>query len=171
MPEARVVWTSGKQFVGESGSGHALVMDAGAEADGRNTAPSPIELLLLSLAGCTGFDVVMILKDKMRRPLTGLSVEVRGERAEVSPRVFTEIEVCYRLRGPELPLKDVVRAIQLSTEKYCSVTAMLERTARISSRYDVLDEATGESFTGIIEAGPAPARLPARDGTDRQSPR
>jgi len=151
--DARAVWTSGKQFVGESGSGHALVMDAGAEADGRNTGPSPVELLLISLAGCTGIDVVMILRDKMKKPLTGLIVEVKGERADVSPRVFTSLELCYHARGPDLPLKDVVRAIQLSAEKYCSISAMVEKTAHLRSRYELLDEATGETFAGVIGTG------------------
>jgi putative redox protein len=150
MVQAKVVWTSGKQFVGESGSGHALVLDTSFEADGRNTGPSPTELLAISLAGCTGYDVVFILKDKMRRPLTGLTVEVKAERAEISPRVFTSIELTYHLRGPELPLKDVVRAIQLSTDKYCSISAMLGKTAEIRSRYDILDEATGETFAGAL---------------------
>jgi putative redox protein len=150
MVQAKVVWTSGKQFVGESGSGHALVLDTSFEADGRNTGPSPMELLAISLAGCTGYDVVFILKDKMRRPLTGLTVEVNAERAEISPRVFTAIELTYHLRGPELPLKDVIRAIQLSTDKYCSISAMLAKTATLRARYEVLDEATGETFAGAL---------------------
>ena len=150
MLKARAVWTSGKQFVGESGSGHGLVMDASPEVDGRNTGPSPMELLLIGLAGCTGIDVVMILKERMHKALTGLTVEVTAERAEVSPRVFTSIDVRYNVRGLQLPLKDVVRAIQLSAEKYCSVAAILAKVATIKSSYELLDETTRETFSGVI---------------------
>lgn len=151
MPEAKVVWTSGKQFVAESGSGHGLVLDASPEVAGRSTGPSPIELVLIALAGCTGIDVVFILVDRMKKPLTSLSVEVAGTRAENPPKIYTEIDVTYRLRGPGLEAKDALRAIRLSAETYCAVSAMLERSAKIRSHYEIVDESSGESVRGTLE--------------------
>jgi putative redox protein len=150
MPEARAIWTSGKQFVAESGSGHAFVLDASPEIEGRNTGPSPVELVLVALAGCTGIDVVFILRDRMKKPLTGLSVEVTGKRAEEPPKVYTEIEVTYHLRGPGLLEKDAVRAIRLSAKSFCSVSAMLEKTARIRSHFEILDEQSGQTVHGTL---------------------
>lgn len=150
MPEAKVIWTGGKQFVAESGSGHALVLDASPEVGGRATGASPMELLLLALAGCTGIDVVFILADRMKKPLSALSVEVAGKRAENPPKVYTELDVTYRLRGPGLDEKDALRAISLSAEKYCSVSAMLERTATIRSHYEIVDEQTGATVRGTL---------------------
>ena len=150
MPEAKVIWTSGKQFVAESGSGHALVLDASPEVAGRSTGATPMELLLLALAGCTGIDVVFILVDRMKKPLSGLSVEVSGQRSENPPKVYTEIDVTYRLRGAGLEEKDALRAISLSAEKYCSVSAMLERTATIRSHYEIVDERSGEAVRGTL---------------------
>lgn len=151
MPEAKVKWIGEKQFVAESGSGHALVLDAGPEVGGHNTGPSPMELVLQALGGCTAFDVVFILKDKMHKPLTGLTVQVSAQRTDVSPKVYTEIDMLYRLRGAGLQEKDAVRAIKLSAEKYCSVSAMLEKTATIRSRYELLDEASGQTVSGTVE--------------------
>lgn len=133
-------------------SGHAIVLDTGAGIGGHNTGPSPMELLLISLAGCTAVDVVYILGDRMKKPLSGVEVRVDGERAEKAPKVYTSIDLTYLVRGPNLREKDAVRAIRLSAEKYCSISVMLSKTARINLRYEVTDETTGEVAQGTIDA-------------------
>lgn len=151
MPKAIATWTSGRQFVAETETGHAVVMDAPVAGGGRNTAPSPMELLLVGLAGCTGIDVVYILKDRMKKPLTALAVEVSGTRADTEPKVYTQIQVVYRVRGVGLEDKDVRRAISLSAEKYCSASIMLGKTARITSAYVITDDVTSAVIEGIVE--------------------
>jgi putative redox protein len=151
MSTALALWTREKQFVVESGSGHAIVMDTGAGVGGRNTGPTPMELVLMGLAGCTGIDVVFILRDRMKKPLTGVEVRVSGERAEKAPKVYTKLDVTYLLRGPGLPEKDALRAIRLSAEKYCSISVMLAKTAAISWRYEITDETTGATSSGTLE--------------------
>jgi len=136
--EAKAVWVAGRQFVGESGSGHAMVMDASAKGGGRNTGASPMEMLLLGMAGCTGIDVVSIL-EKGRHAVTGLEVAVRAERTQWPPMVFTQIEIEYLVRGQNLPEKAVQRAIELSESKYCSASIMLGKTAKISSSYTIVE--------------------------------
>ena len=131
---ARVRWVEGHRFVATTGSGHALVLDNPHREDG--AAVSPMELLLVSLAGCTGVDVVAIL-ERMRQPLEGLDVEVVGFRRGEHPRVFATIEVVYRLRGAGLDPRKVLRAVSLSEEKYCSVSAMLGSTARLEVRVEL----------------------------------
>jgi putative redox protein len=126
MMEASVNWTDHERFVGAASSRHAIVMDAGAE----KTANSPMELVLLALCGCTASDVVGILRKK-REPFTGLEVSARSERAEGYPAVFTSIHLTYRVRG-QVAQKAMEDAVRLSKEKYCSVSAMLEKTAKIT---------------------------------------
>jgi putative redox protein len=126
MMEASVNWTDHERFVGAASSRHAIVMDAGAE----KTANSPMELVLLALCGCTASDVVGILRKK-REPFTGLEVTTRSERAEGYPAVFTSIHLTYRVRG-QVAQKAMEDAVRLSKEKYCSVSAMLEKTAKIT---------------------------------------
>ena len=137
--EAKAVWVAGRQFVGESGSGHAMVMDASARGGGRNTGASPMEMLLLGMAGCTGIDVVSIL-EKGRHAVTGLEVVVRAERDPKPPMVFTQIEIKYLVRGQNIPEKAVQRAIELSESKYCSASIMLGKTAKVSSSYTIAEE-------------------------------
>jgi putative redox protein len=137
--EARTIWVAGRQFVGESGSGHAVVIDASLQGGGRNTGPSPMEMLLLGMASCTGIDVVSIL-EKGRQTLTGLEVAVRAEREPEPPMVFARIEVEYTVRGRNLSEKAVQRAIELSERKYCSASVMLDETAEISTRYTIMEE-------------------------------
>lgn len=151
MPEAKVTWTREMQFVAESGSGHAVVLDTTADSGGRGTGPSPMELVLLGLAGCTGMDIVFILKHRMKKPLTGVQVQVSGTRAEEVPKVYTAIDITYRITGRGLEEKDAVRAMQLSAEKYCSVEAMLRKTAAIRARYELVDELSGEKIDGVLE--------------------
>jgi putative redox protein len=151
MSTALALWTREKQFVVESGSGHAIVMDTGTGVGGRNTGPTPMELVLMGLAGCTGIDVVFILRDRMKKPLTGVEVRVSGERADTAPKVYTQLDVTYLLRGSGLPEKDALRAIRLSAEKYCSISVMLAKTAAINWRYEITDETTGAIASGTLE--------------------
>lgn len=126
MIQANAFWTDNERFLGSATSGHALVMDAGKE----KTASSPMELVLIALCGCTASDVVGILKKK-REPFTGLEVLAQAERASDYPQVYTQIKLTYRVRGAVTP-KSVEDAVHLSKEKYCSVSAMLAKTAKIT---------------------------------------
>ena len=120
-------------------SGHEVVMDAAPEVGGQDRGARPMELLLAGLAGCTGMDVVSILR-KMRQEVTGYEVRVRGERAEEHPRVYTEIVVEHVVRGRGLIEAHVARAVELSATRYCPASAMLEKAARIEHRYAIVDE-------------------------------
>jgi putative redox protein len=136
MNEERTViadWQGGKAFVGQNESGAKVTM--GTLGDGSDV--SPMELLLMGLAGCTGIDVALIL-EKKRQPLADLRVVVRGRRAEEHPRVYTHIEIEYLLWGEGLSEKAVRQAIDLSEQKYCSASAMLGRRAEITSTYRIL---------------------------------
>jgi putative redox protein len=126
MIEASVSWTDNDRFVGAATSRHSIVMDAGSE----KTANSPMELVLLALCGCTASDVVGILRKK-REPFSGLEVRAKGERADGYPAVYRSIHLTYVIRG-EVSHKAVEDAVRLSKEKYCSVSAMLEKTAKIT---------------------------------------
>jgi putative redox protein len=139
--KATVTWLNGRAFVGESGSGHAVVMDGAAEAGGRNIGVRPMEMMLLGLGGCTAFDVVMIL-ERGREVVTGLTVELDADRAGEDPKVFTAVKLVYRLTGRTLKPAAVERAIKLSMEKYCSATAMFAKTAKISHEWHIEDVAT-----------------------------
>jgi putative redox protein len=125
MIEATTRWTDKERFLGEAGSGHAIVVDAGSE----KTASSPVELVLIALCACTASDVVGILRKK-REPFTSLEVQATGERAEDFPKVFTSIRLIYRVGG-NVTHKAMEDAVRLSKEKYCSVSAMLEKSAKI----------------------------------------
>lgn len=128
MPEVRLVWQEGLRFEART-SGHTLTLDS---SQGTDQGPSPMGLVLVALAGCTGMDVISILQKK-RQPVTGLEVIVRAERAPNHPRIYTGYEVTYVVRGDGVDRKAVERAVTLSEEKYCSVTAMLQATAPIHS--------------------------------------
>jgi putative redox protein len=132
---ASVTWVEDRRFVGKASSGHAIVLDASAEKQ----ASSPMELLLIGMAGCTAYDVMSILEKKRQR-VTGLQVSARAERAEEPPRVYTEIEIEYLLRGRGIKPKAVEDAIRLSKEKYCSASIMLGKTAQITTRYRIQEE-------------------------------
>jgi putative redox protein len=123
--EARALWTDKDRFVGQASSGHALVVDAGSE----KSASSPMELVLIALCGCTGSDVVGILRKK-REPFTSLEVLATSERAEDFPKVYTSIRLVYRVGG-KVNHKAIEDAVRLSKEKYCSVSAMLEKSVKI----------------------------------------
>jgi putative redox protein len=126
MISAKVIWTDNERYIGEANSRHALVMDTAAE----KTAGSPMELVLIALCGCTASDVVGILRKK-REPFTRLEVSAEGERASGYPAVYTEIKLVYRVGG-KVSHKAMEDAVHLSKEKYCSVSAMLAKTAKIT---------------------------------------
>lgn len=134
--KARVRWVDGLMFVGESGSGHAIVMDGAPEHGGRDLGIRPMEMLLLGLGGCTGIDVLLILK-KGREAVTDCVVEIDAERAETDPKIFTKIHMHYVVEGTNLNPGKVERAIALSAEKYCSATAMLGRAATITHDFEI----------------------------------
>lgn len=126
MIEASAKWTDRDRFVGCASSRHSIVMDAGAD----KTANSPMELVLVALCGCTASDVVGILRKK-REAFTGLEVHAQAERANGYPAVYTEIKLTYSVRGA-VSHKAMEDAVRLSKEKYCSVSAMLEKSAKIT---------------------------------------
>jgi len=132
MQTARVQWVGKERFVAMAPSGHLVPLDADRKSNG---APGPMELLLIALGSCTATDVVSILAKK-RQKLEALEVEVSGERAAEPPTVWIKLEIVYRLRGA-LDEKAVKDAIQLSEERYCSVAAMLRKTAPIAFRYEI----------------------------------
>jgi len=127
MYQARAIWTDKDRFLGEAGSGHAVVMDAGEP----KTANTPMEMVLIALCGCTLSDVVSILR-KRREPFTTLEVRAQAERATDYPKVYTSIKLIYRAGG-KVSREGMERAVQLSEEKYCSVSAMLQKTATIEA--------------------------------------
>ncbi len=134
--KAKATWLNGMAFVGESGSGHAVVMDGAPDAGGRNIGIRPMEMLLIGLAGCSAFDVVLILK-RGRQPVADCEVAVEAERAETDPKVFTKIHLTYTLKGKGLDPAKVERAILLSKEKYCSASVMLGATAEMTHSWTV----------------------------------
>lgn len=133
--EAKVTWIQDRRFVGQASSGHAIVVDGSAEKLG----PSPMELLLIGLVGCTAYDVIRILQKK-RQAVSGLEVSARAERAEEPPRVYTAIEVEYVVRGRGIKPKAVEDAIRLSKETYCSASIMLGKTAHITTSFRIEEE-------------------------------
>ncbi|MCU7929980.1 MAG: OsmC family protein [Candidatus Thiodiazotropha sp. (ex Codakia rugifera)] len=137
--KARVVWVEATTMMGESGSGHAVVMDGPPEHGGRNLGVRPMEMLLLGMGGCAEFDVLAILK-KSRQQVTGCVVELEAQRAEQDPKVFTHIHAHFIVTGKALSEKHVARAISLSAEKYCSASLMLGKSAKITHDYEICDE-------------------------------
>lgn len=134
--KARVKWVEKMMMVGESGSGHAVVMDGPPEHGGRNLGVRPMEMLLLGLGGCAQIDVVHILR-KGRQPVSSCEVELEAERADSEPKVFTRIHVHFVLTGAGLSEKAVARAVELSAEKYCSASLMLGKTAEITHDFEI----------------------------------
>ena len=145
--DCTVSWTgvtgarSGMGFVAETGSGHTLVMDGAPDAakpenGGQNLAPRPMETLLAGAGGCTAYDVVLILK-RGRHAVSGCSVRLEAERAEVDPKVFTRINMHFTVTGKGIPAAAVERAITMSHDKYCSATIMLGKTAEITTSFEV----------------------------------
>ena len=135
--EARIKWVEGAAFVGETGSGHAVVIDGPADIGGRDLGPRPMELMLLSVGSCSAVDVVHILK-KARQPVSDVQVEVKGERADTDPKVFTAIHLHFIVSGKGLGASQVERAVKLSAEKYCSASIMLGRAgAKVTHDFEI----------------------------------
>lgn len=125
-------------FVGESGSGHAVVMDGAPEHGGRNLGIRPMEMLLLGLGGCTAFDVVMIL-NKSRQDIIDCEVSIDSDRSEQVPKVFTRIHIHFIITGNNLDVAKVDKAVNLSAEKYCSASEMLAKTAEITHDFEIVE--------------------------------
>lgn len=134
---ARVRWTVGMRFDGSAESGGAMTMDARPEHGGEGAGPSPMETVLLALGGCTGMDVISILV-KMRAPLAGLEIAISADRADEHPRVFTRIALEYVFVGDGLRPEQVSRAVELSQERYCSVSAMLRKAAPLTYSWRIV---------------------------------
>ena len=134
--KARVKWLDNMSFVGESGSGHSVVMDGPPELGGRNLGVRPMEMLLLGLGGCSSFDVVLILQ-KSKQAVTDCEVEIEAERADSEPKVFTRIHLHFIVKGHDLSPEKVERAIRLSAEKYCSASIMLGKTATVTHDFEI----------------------------------
>ncbi|WP_434634896.1 OsmC family protein [Chromobacterium sp. CV08] len=137
--QARLKWVDGVCFIGESGSGHAVVMDGAPEGGGRNLGPRPMELVLLGTAGCTSYDVINILK-KSRQDVRDCRVEIEADRADADPKVFTRIHFHFVVSGRALKPDAVERAIKLSAEKYCSASIMLGKTADITHDFELRED-------------------------------
>jgi putative redox protein len=136
--KCRVKWLDHMSFVGESDSGHSVVMDGAPEAGGRNLGIRPMEMLLLGLGGCTAFDVVSILK-KSRQKIVDCEAEIEAERATDIPKVFTKIHIHFIVSGKDLDPIRVAKAVNLSADKYCSASRMLEKTAEITHDFEVVN--------------------------------
>jgi putative redox protein len=136
MPKVSVEWKGKFKFAATNESGHTLMMDAPVAAGGENTAPSPLQLILMSVAGCSGVDIVAIL-DKMKVKVDTFNMDVEGTRAESHPKVFTGIKVVYKFTGTDIDPDKVSRAIKLSVDKYCSAIHMVNKTAQINFVYEI----------------------------------
>jgi putative redox protein len=134
--KARITWVQDRMFVGESGSGHTLVLGRADGPDGRSLCPSPMELVLIGMGGCTAFDVVQIL-EKSRQPVEDCVAELEAERAPTDPKVFTKVHVRFVVTGRGLDPAKVDRAITLSAEKYCSASIMIGKTAAITHDFEI----------------------------------
>ncbi len=136
----KVRWLEKSAFAGQSDNGHWVMMDSTFN-DGEGAAPSPIELVLIGLGGCSGIDLVAILQ-KMRQKVTGVEVTIDGKRAEENPAVYVEVRVRYRITGKNLNHDRVNAAVELADEEYCAIAAMLRRTAEYTYEVEIVDETT-----------------------------
>lgn len=138
LMNAKIKWSDGLQFIGQSGTGHAIVMDGDPEVGGSNTGMRPMEMLLVGLGGCSGMDVASVLQKK-KQQVAGIEINVKGTKADTYPKKFTEIEIEYIVTGKDLSEDAVKKAIELSFGKYCSVKATLEGAAKITYSYKILE--------------------------------
>jgi putative redox protein len=136
--QATVKWVDGRMFVGESGSGHAVVMDGPPDHGGRNMGIRPMEMILLGLGGCSSFDVVEILQ-KGRHDVTDCTTELTAERVDAIPSVFSKIHLHFKVMGNNLKTSAVERAVRLSAEKYCSASIMLSKSVEITHSFEVIE--------------------------------
>ena len=134
--KARVKWIEGMAFLAESGSGHGMIMDGAPDIGGRNLGPRPMEMVLTGAGGCTSIDVMMILQ-KSKQDVTDCWVEIEATRADENPKVFTSIHMHFVITGRNLDPVKIERAINLSHDKYCSVTIMLGKTAAITHDFEM----------------------------------
>jgi putative redox protein len=134
--KARIKWVENVCFMGESETGHAVVLDGAPDAGGRNLGMRPMEMLLIGMGACTAFDVVTILK-KARQPITDCVAEIQAERADEIPKVFTRIHVHFIVTGKELNAGQVERAVRLSAEKYCSASIMLAKSVEMTHDFEI----------------------------------
>ena len=139
MKTAKVSYVQGLQFVGTASSGHAIVLDAAPEVGGGNTALRPIELLLIGIGGCSGMDIVSILKKKKQK-ISGLEIMVKGGQADTHPKKLTDISLEFIITGKDISEEAVRKSVDLSMNKYCSVKASLEGSAKVSFSYRIIQE-------------------------------
>ena len=144
--KSRVKWVENVCFMAESESGHAMIMDGSPDIGGRNLGPRPMEMLLMGAGGCTSVDVVMILQ-KSRQDVTDCEVEVSAERAGDHPKVFTKIHMHFTVSGRGLKPEIVDRAIKLSSEKYCSASIILGKTAAMTHDFEIIEIGATEAAT------------------------
>ncbi len=140
--ECTIDWggPEGMLFIARTGSGHVTTMDGAPDGGGNNLAPRPMELMLAGAGGCASYDVVLILK-RGRHAVLGCQIKLTSERAESDPKVFTKIHFAFTVQGRNLPAAAVERAVQLSHDKYCSATAMLNKTAQITHSVTIVEAA------------------------------
>jgi putative redox protein len=136
--KTRVKWVENVSFVGETGSGHAVVIDGAPESGGRNVGPRPMELFLTGAAACTAYDVVTILR-KARQPVADCVVDAEAQRAQTHPHVFTRVHFRYTVAGRGLDRARVLHAVALSHDTYCSATKMIAQTAEVTHEVVVVD--------------------------------
>jgi putative redox protein len=137
--DCTIRWSGiGMSFIAETGSNHLIAMDGAPDGGGRNLAPRPMETVLAGAGGCTAYDVVVILK-KSGQDVTGCEVRLEAERAQTDPKVFTRIHYRFTVRGRNLKRNVVEQAVRLSHEKYCSATAILEKTAQITRELEIVE--------------------------------
>jgi len=136
--KTQVRWHKACRFVGQTGSGHTIVMDGPATSGGSNLGPRPMEMLLLGLGGCTAFDVIQMLH-KARQKVLDCTVDIDAERADEVPRVYTKIHVHFRVYGLGLSERHISRCVSMSADKYCSASIMLSKTAEITHDYEILE--------------------------------
>jgi putative redox protein len=139
MTISRVLFVDGMQFVGTSESGHAVIMDAPLSVGGNNTGPTPMELILSALGGCTGMDVISILRKK-KQNVKRFELQVKGEKSDTHPKKYTSIHIEYIVSGTKVREDAVKRAVELSLEKYCSVGAMLVSSAVMTHSYKIIQD-------------------------------
>jgi len=137
--KATVKWLDHMSFVGESGSGHSVVMDGAPDVGGRNMGVRPMEMVLLGLGGCTSFDLVLILQ-RQRQAVADVRVEIEAQRATKVPKVFTRIHVHYVVEGRGLDTKKVERAVSMTADKYCSVSIMLSASVELSHDFEIIEQ-------------------------------
>ncbi|MDX1491542.1 MAG: OsmC family protein [Pseudohongiellaceae bacterium] len=137
--KAKVTWVNKVKFLGQSGTGHSVLMEGPEESGGENIGVRPMEMLLIGVGGCSSYDVVSILQ-KSRQQVTGCETELSAERADAIPAVFEKIHLHFRITGKDLSVKQVERAVSLSAEKYCSATIMLQKGGvEITHDYEIVE--------------------------------